>query len=82
MNLETPSARRRRWAKAALVFLALSGVFGLLMWDLATWSRKQTQMESQAILSPLPTATLPGTTSPGWWDSPLDMPTEEPISPE
>ncbi len=66
------------WRKVSIYALIILGILGsvaLLGWGLSRWTEEQVQVEEPRTLSPVATATPAPTLTPGWWDSPLPVPT-------
>jgi|GEM_PF-5356298 len=64
----------QRWGKTALKILALLGLTVGLGWGMLNWSQHQLRLEPP-VLSPLATASPTPSPTPGWWESPLAIPT-------
>jgi hypothetical protein len=68
-----------QWRKIGLYALVVVSVLVVLFlagWGLSRWSGEQVQVEEPQALSPVATVTPTSTATPGWWGSPLPVPTQ------
>jgi hypothetical protein len=59
-----------------LIILGLLGGVGLVGWGLSSWSAEQTYVGEPKIPTYEATVTPSPTLTPGWWNSPLPVPTQ------
>jgi hypothetical protein len=66
----------RKMGFYTLIVLGLVAGVALVGWGLASWSAEQTHVGAPEIPSAATTVTPSPTLTPGWWDSPLAVPTQ------
>jgi hypothetical protein len=60
----------------ALIVLGLLAGIALVGWGLSSWSTEQAHVGAPEIPTTAVTITPSPTLTPGWWDSPLPVPTQ------
>jgi hypothetical protein len=67
------------WGKIGIYTLIVLGVLGavaLVGWGLSSWSNEQMHVGEPELPASEATVTPSPTLTPGWWDSPLAVPTQ------